>query len=96
MPRRPVAIDLLCTPRAGPGCGSDPMNVQYEMRLKPEVAACLARKVSEAGLRRPLGETENSHAAALASIFIKGGYDMRPVLREVATGAAFFAVPSPR
>lgn len=77
-------------------CGSNPVIVEHEMRLKPEVAACLARKVSEAGLRRPLSADDTAWAADLTSLLTKSGYDMRPLLREIATGPVFFRVPSPR
>jgi hypothetical protein len=74
------------------GCGHDPVNIQYEMRLKPAVAACLARKVSELGLRRRLVGNEVAWAADLASRFTKAEYDMRPMLREIATSEAFFRI----
>jgi hypothetical protein len=78
----------------GDGCGANPVLVEHEMRLKPQVAVCLARKVAESGLRQPLSPAETVWAAELASLLTKSGYDMRPMLREIATSAAFFRVTS--
>jgi hypothetical protein len=75
------------------GCGTDPVSLEYEHRLKPAVAACLTRRVVEIGLRRRLADAESAWLADLTARLVSGGYDMRPLLREIATSAAFFHAP---
>src|SRR5262249_12217938 len=72
---------------------NDPVGVGQTVRNSPAVPACLVKRASEYALRRPLTDGEASWAKELTSRFATDGYQLRYLLREIATSDAFLGVP---
>lgn len=78
------------------GCDlKEPARLEQTIRNDPAVPACLPRKVSEYAMRRPLHEDEAEWITEVTAQFARDGYQLRPLLRTIATSNAFFRVLSP-
>jgi hypothetical protein len=92
-PRTDGAIDALLSDAVGDAgdCALPELVVlQRAVRNNLAVPVCLAAKISEYALRRPLRSDEAGWAKDVTARFVKNGYQVRMLVRDIATSDVFF------
>lgn len=72
----------------------DPVSLGLAVRNHPQLPACLAKRVAEFAVRRPLATGEVAWVKTLSARFVEQNYRLRELLRTVATSEQIFAAPA--
>ena len=75
---------------------SGPVTLGEAVSRHPAVPRCMARRVTEYGLRRPLGNDDFGWVNEMSSRFAEDGYRVPALFGAVATSDAFFRVRQTR
>jgi len=64
------------------------------LRNDPALPGCLVNRLSAFSLGRAMNYTDNEWTKYLQAEFAKGGYQIRPLLKRIATSEAFYTIPA--